>query len=65
MTCLMLNLALIPAVTEPTNYKSTSTKAITRVIKPSYLNPYKPGSQLKPRRISNQLAYNQDHSNST
>ena len=65
MTCLVLNLALIPTVTEPTNYKSTSIKAITGAIKQSYLNPYKPSSQLKPRRISNQLAYNQDRSDST
>ena len=46
-------------------YKSTSTKTIAETIKFSHLSPYKPGSQLKPRRISNQLAYNQDHSNST
>ena len=60
MTCLMLNLAPMPVIIEPTNYKSTSIKAITGAIKQSYLNPYKPSSQLKPRRISNQLAYNQD-----
>ena len=41
-------------------YKSTSTKAITEAIKPSYLSPYKSGSPMKPRRISNQFAYNQD-----
>ena len=41
-------------------YKSTSTKTIAGTIKFSNLNPYKPGSQLKSRRISNQLAYNQD-----
>ena len=46
-------------------YKSTSTKTIAETIKFSNLSPYKPGSQLKSRRISNQLAYNQDHSNST
>ena len=46
-------------------YKSTSTKTIIGTIKFSHLSPYKPGSQLKPRRISNQLAYNQDRSNST
>jgi len=46
-------------------YKSTSTKTIVETIKFSHLSPYKPGSQLKPQRISNQLAYNQDHSNST
>ena len=46
-------------------YKSTSTKTIAETIKFSNLSPYKPGSQLKSRRISNQLAYNLDHSNST
>ena len=45
-------------------YKSTSTKTITETIKFSHLSPYKPGSQLKPRRFLNQLAYNQDYSNS-
>ena len=46
-------------------YKSTSTKTIAETIKFSNLSPYKPSSQLKSRRISNQLAYNKDHSNST
>jgi hypothetical protein len=36
--------------------KKTSTEAL----KFSNLSPYNPGSQSKPRRISNQLAYNQD-----
>jgi hypothetical protein len=40
--------------------KSTSTKTSTEVLKFSNLSPYNPGSQSKPRRISNQLAYNQD-----
>ena len=46
------------------NVESSSDASCNRTDQ-SYLNPYKPGSQLKPRRISNQLAYNQDHSNST
>ena len=38
--------------------KSTSTKTIAKTIKFSNFSPYKPGSQPKSRRISNQLAYN-------
>jgi hypothetical protein len=39
------------------NYKSTSTKTITEVIKLSYLNPYNSGSPTKSRGISNQPTY--------
>jgi hypothetical protein len=35
-------------------------KQALKTLKFSDLSPYNPGSQLKPRRISNQLAYNQD-----
>jgi hypothetical protein len=44
MTCLMLNQALMPAVTEPTNYKSISTKKklTADAIKTSHLSPYNP-----------------------
>ena len=47
MTSLMLNLTPIAAVTEAPIYKSTSTIAITKAIKPPYLSPYKPGSLMK------------------
>jgi len=46
-------------------YKSTSTIAITEVIKPSYLSPYKPGSPTKSRKISNNQHTNQDRRDST
>jgi hypothetical protein len=35
-------------------------KQAPEMLKFSNLNPYNPGSQSKSRRISNQLAYNQD-----
>jgi hypothetical protein len=35
-------------------------KQVPETLKFSNLSPYNPGSQSKPRRISNQLAYNQD-----
>ena len=45
MTCLVSNLALMPAVTEPRpNYKNVSTKTITEVIKFLYLSSHNPGS---------------------
>ena len=61
----MLNLALIPAVTEPTNLSEHKYKNNRRNDQILELEPYKPGSQLKSQRISNQLAYNQDHNKST
>jgi hypothetical protein len=39
------------------NYKSTSTKTITGVIKFSHLSPYNSGSPIKSRGISNQPTY--------
>jgi hypothetical protein len=39
------------------NYKSTSTKTITKVIKLSYLNPYNFDSPTKSQGISNQPTY--------
>jgi hypothetical protein len=39
------------------NYKSTSTKTITEMIKLSYLNPYNSGSPMKSWGISNQPTY--------
>jgi hypothetical protein len=36
------------------NYKSTSTKTITEVIKFSHLSPYNSGSPIKSRGIANQ-----------
>ena len=38
-------------------YKSISIIAITEIIKPSYLSPYKPSSPMKSRRISNKPTY--------
>ena len=56
----MLNLSLMPAITEPSNYKNSSGLATTRVVRPKDLNPYKPGSPMKPHKISIQPTYNQD-----
>jgi hypothetical protein len=39
------------------NYKSTSTKTITEMIKFSHLSPYNSGSPMKSRGISNQPTY--------
>jgi hypothetical protein len=39
------------------NYKSTSIKTITEVIKFSHLSPYNSSSPMKSRGISNQLTY--------
>jgi hypothetical protein len=39
------------------NYRSTSTKTITKVIKFSDLSPYNSGSPMKSRDISNQQTY--------
>jgi len=47
---------LMPAVTEPPNYKSSSVETITVAIKFPNLSPYNPGSQLESRRTSNQLS---------
>ena len=44
MTCLVSNLALMPAVQNRPNYKNISTKTITEVIKFLYLSSHNPSS---------------------
>jgi hypothetical protein len=69
MMCLVLNSAPIPAITEPSKFKSTSIKTSIEMLRFLNLSPYNSSSQSKPRRISNQLDYIQDriiqHNSST
>ena len=55
MTYLVSNLALMPAVTEPTKHKNVSTKTITEAIKFLYLSSHNPGS-LEIMKDFNQLS---------
>ena len=50
MTSLVLNLAPMSTITEP-------SIAITEAIKLSYLSPYKPGSPVKSQGILNKPTY--------
>ena len=59
---LMLNLALMPAIAEPTNLSEHKYNGGPQAVALSYLSPYKPSSLSSTTTgLNKRSTYNQDH----